>query len=65
MAQEKVAQPDSTQSPITQPEALTSKPAATPESSGAFAYVQRAQQAVGSLAGAVKNWVGMDAGARP
>jgi hypothetical protein len=65
MAQEKVAQPDSTQPPITQPEALAAKPAATPESSGAFAYVQRAQQAVGSLAGVVKNWVGMDAGPRP
>jgi hypothetical protein len=65
MAQEKVAQSDSTQPPITQPEALPSKPAATPESSGAFAYVQRAQQAVGSLAGVVKNWVGMDAGPRP
>ena len=65
MAQEKVAQHDSTQSPITQPEALTAKPAAAPESSGAFAYVQRAQQAVGSLAGVVKNWVGMDAGPRP
>ena len=63
--QEKVAQPDSTQSPIPQPEALTPKPAATPESNGAFAYVQRAQQAVGSLAGVVKNWVGMDAGPRP
>ncbi|MGC1862356.1 MAG: hypothetical protein WA733_14875 [Methylocystis sp.] len=65
VAAEKAAQPDSTQPPITQPEALTSKPAATPESSGAFAYVQRAQQAVGSLAGIVKNWVGMDAGPRP
>ena len=64
-AAQKVAQPDSTQPPITQPEAQASKPAAAPESSGAFAYVQRAQQAVGSLAGVVKNWVGMDAGPRP
>ncbi len=64
-AAQKVAQPDSTQSPITQPEAQASKPAAAPESSGAFAYVQRAQQAVGSLAGVVKNWVGMDTGPRP
>ena len=64
-AAEKVAQPDSTQLPVTQPEALAPKPAATPESSGAFAYVQRAQQAVGSLASTVKNWVGMDAGPRP
>jgi hypothetical protein len=60
--EEKVAQPDSTQQPVTQTETLTSKPA---ESSGAFAYVQRAQQAVGSVAGAVKNWVGIDAGPRP
>ena len=62
---EKVAQPFSTQPPITQTEALASKPAAPPESSGAFAYVQRAQQAVGSLVVVVKNWVGMDAGPRP
>ncbi len=62
---EKVAQPGSTQPPITQNEAPAPKPAAAPESSGAFAYVQRAQQAVGSLAGVVKNWVGMDAGPRP
>jgi hypothetical protein len=65
MAAEKVAQPDSTQLPVAQSEAVTPKPAATQESSGAFAYVQRAQQAVGSFAGAVKNWVGMDAGPRP
>ena len=65
MAAEKVAQPDSTQLPVTQTEAPAPKPAATPESNGAFAYVQRAQQAVGSLAGAVKSWVGMDAGPRP
>ena len=65
IAAEKAAHPDSTQPPITQPEPLASKPAATPESSGAFAYVQRAQQAVGSLASTVKNWVGMDAGPRP
>jgi hypothetical protein len=65
MAAEKVAQPDSTQPPVTQTEALAPKPAAAPESSGAFAYVQRAQQAVGSLASTVKNWVGMDAGPRP
>jgi hypothetical protein len=64
-AAEKVAQPDSTQPPVTQTEELASKPAAAPDSGGAFAYVQRAQQAVGSLAGAVKNWVGMDAGPRP
>ena len=65
MAAEKVAQPDSTQPPITQTEALASKPAAAPESSGAFAYIQRAQEAVGSLPGVVKNWVGMDEGPRP
>jgi hypothetical protein len=63
-ATEKVAQPDSIQSPVTQNEAPPT-PAATPESSGASAIVQHAQQAVGSLAGAVKNWVGIDAGARP
>ncbi len=62
---ERVAQPDSAKPPITQTEALASKPAAAPDSSGAFAYVQRAQQAVGSLVGVVKNWVGMDAGPRP
>ncbi len=62
---EKVAQPVSTEPPITQTEALAPKPAAAPESSGAFAYLQRAQQAVGSLVGVVKNWVGMDAGPRP
>jgi hypothetical protein len=62
---EKVAQSDSTQPPITQNEALAPKPAAAPESNGPVAYVKSAQQAVGSLAGVVKNWVGMDAGPRP
>jgi hypothetical protein len=62
---EKVAQPDSTQPPIPQTEALAPKPPAAPESSGAFAYIQRAQEAVGSLPGVVKNWVGMDEGPRP
>lgn len=61
---EKVAPPDSTQPPVIQTEA-PSKPAATPEPSGAFGYVERAQQAVGSLAGAVKNWVGGDTGSAP
>jgi hypothetical protein len=41
MAAEKVAHPDSTQPPITQTEALAPKPAAAPESSGAFTYIQR------------------------
>jgi hypothetical protein len=62
---EKVAQPDSTQPPITRNEALAPKPAAVPESNGPVAYLKSAQQAVGSLAGVVKNWVGMDAGPRP
>ena len=62
---ESVAKPNSTQPPIPQTEALASKPAAAPESSGAFAYIQRAQEAVGSLPGVVRNWVGMDEGPRP
>lgn len=62
---EKVAPPDTTQPPITQAEAPAPKPAAAPESNGASAYIQRAQQAVGSLTGVVKNWVGMDTGPRP
>jgi len=62
---ESAAKPNSTQPPIPQTEALAPKPAAAPESTGAFAYVQRAQQAVGSLAGVVKNWVGTDAASQP
>jgi len=44
---------------------LKGGPDAAPDSSGTFAYVQRAQQAVGSLARVVKNWVGIDEGSRP
>ena len=62
---ESAAKPNSTQPPIPQTEALVPKPAAAPESSGAFAYIQRAQEAVGSFPGVVKNWVGMDAASQP
>jgi hypothetical protein len=61
---ESAAKPNSTQSPIPQTEAPAPKPAAAPESNGAFAYIQRAQQAVGSLTGVVRNLVGMDGGPR-
>jgi hypothetical protein len=62
---ESAAKLNSTQSPIPQTEAPAPKPAVAPESNGAFAYIQRAQQAVGSLTGVVRNLVGMDGGPRP
>jgi hypothetical protein len=62
---ESAAKPNSTQSPISETEAPAPKPAVAPESNGAFTYLQRAQQAVGSLTGVVRNLVGMDGGPRP
>lgn len=43
-----------------QTEAPAQKPSAPPDSGGPLAYLKRAQQAVGSVAGTVKNWIGVD-----
>ena len=64
-APEAGVKPVSPQPPIAQTEPTEPKPVAAPESNGPLAYLKRVQQAVGSMPGVVKNWVGMDAGSHP